>query len=76
MPGFTKLDNTLSEKILTSDFTKRQLKILQLIIRFSFGYQKTYAILRKNDYAYAGVSPYCITDELKKLVKKRGEFLL
>jgi hypothetical protein len=71
MPGYTKFDNPLLEKILTSGFTKRQLKILLLIVRFSAGCQKTYAVLRRNDFAYAGISPYCITDELKKLVKLR-----
>jgi hypothetical protein len=71
MAGYTKFDNPLLEKVLTSNFTKRQLKILLLIIRFSAGCQKTYAVLRRNDYAYAGISPYCITDELKKLVKLR-----
>jgi phage replication O-like protein O len=71
MPGFTKLDNPMFEKMLTSDLTKRQLKILLLIIRFSTGYQKTYAILRKHDFSYAGVSPYCIKAELNKLVSRR-----
>jgi phage replication O-like protein O len=71
MAGFTKVENDLFQRLLTSDLTKRQLKILLLIIRFSFGYQKNYAILRQNDFSYAGVSPYCIKDELKKLVKKR-----
>ena len=43
MPGFTRLDNDLLRVILTSDFTKRHLKILLLIVRFSYGYQKRYA---------------------------------
>ncbi len=71
MKGFTKVDNELLEHILTSDLTKRQLKILLLIIRFSHGYQKSYAILRKNDFSYAGVSPYCIKGELTKLARMR-----
>ena len=56
MTGFTKFDNQLLERILTSKFTKRQLKILLLILRYSAGYQKTYAVLRKSDFALAGVS--------------------
>ncbi len=71
MAGFTKVDNELLGNILTSDLTKRQLKILLLVIRFSYGYQKSYAILRKNDFAYSGVSPYCIKEELSKLARKR-----
>ena len=71
MPGFTKVDNPLLEMLITSRFTKRQLKILLLIVRFSTGYQKTYALLRKHDFAYAGLSPSCINKELKKLVRLR-----
>lgn len=71
MTGFTKLDNPVLEAILTANFTKRQLKILLLIVRFACGYQKTYAVIRKNDFSYAGVSPYCIKEELIKLVKRR-----
>ena len=67
MIGFTKIDNPILEKILTADLTKRQLKMLLLIVRFSYGYQKTYAILRRSDFLYAGLLPSCITSELKKL---------
>ena len=71
MAGFTKIENRIFEKILTSNLTKRQLKILFLIIRFSFGCQKNYAILKNNDFSYAKVSPYCIKDELRTLARTR-----
>jgi phage replication O-like protein O len=71
MPGYTKFDNSILEKVLTSNLTKRQLKILLLIVRFSAGCQKTYAVLRRNDFTYAGISSSCVTNELKKLVKLR-----
>lgn len=71
MNGFTKIENRLFEKILTSNFTKRQIKILLLIIRFSYGCQKSYAVLKNKDFSYAQVSCYCIKDELRKLVEKR-----
>lgn len=67
MIGFTKFDNQLLERILSSKFTRRQLKILLLILRYSAGYQKTYAVVRKSDFAMAGVSPASITEELKRL---------
>ena len=67
MIGFTKFDNQLLERILTSKFTRRQIKILLLLLRYSVGYQKTYAILRKSDFALAGVSPSAITEELGRL---------
>jgi phage replication O-like protein O len=71
MPGFTKFDNPILEKVLTSDLTKRQLKILLLVVRFSAGCQKSYTILRKEDYAYAGLSPYCVAEELDELAKRK-----
>ena len=67
MTGFTKFDNQLLERILTSKFTRRQLKILLLLLRYSIGYQKTYAVVRKSDFAMAGVSPAAITEELRRL---------
>ena len=67
MTGFTKFDNQLLEKVVTSGLTKRQLKILLLILRYSAGYQKTYAVLRKSDFTYAGVPQSVITEELRKL---------
>jgi phage replication O-like protein O len=67
MPGFTKFENQLLEKVLTSQLTKRQLKILLLVIRFSVGYQKDYAVIRQSDFEFAGLSRSCIADELKKL---------
>ncbi len=70
MAGFTKVENELLEKVLTANLSKRQLKILLLIIRFSFGCQKDYALLKNKDFSYAMVSPYCIKYELQKLVVK------
>lgn len=71
MRGFTQFDNQLLERVLTSDFTKRQLKILLLVVRFSAGYQKRYAILRRADFAFARISPTCISGELAKLTQMR-----
>lgn len=67
MTGFTKFENQLLEKVLTSQLTKRQLKILLLVVRFSAGYQKDYAVIRQTDFEFAGLSRSCIAEELKKL---------
>jgi len=67
MIGFTKFDNQLLERILTSKFTRRQIKILLLLLRYSIGYQKTYAVVRKSDFVLAGVSASAISEELSKL---------
>lgn len=67
MIGFTKFDNQLLERIISSKFTRRQIKILLLLLRYSIGYQKTYTVVRKSDFAMAGVSPAAITEELRRL---------
>ncbi|MDP2659715.1 MAG: replication protein [Dehalococcoidia bacterium] len=71
MAGFTKVDNALLEAVLLSRFTKRQLKILLLVLRFSIGFQKTYAVLRQSDYEFAGLSRYCVSEELQRLCTLR-----
>jgi len=69
MTGFTKFDNAVLEKILISDFTKRQLKILLLVVRFSAGYHRTAALLRMRDFGYARISRYCVRRELTTLAE-------
>jgi hypothetical protein len=65
---YTKIENKILDKILTSNFTKRQLKILLFIIRFSYGLGRKYAVLRKRDFYFACILPYHVEDELKKLI--------
>jgi len=64
----TKIPNKIFEKIVSSNFTKRQLKILLLIIKASYGQNKPYATLKKEDFFRAGILPYHIEDQVKKLV--------
>lgn len=68
MAGFTKIKNRILDKVIASNFTKRQLKILLFVIRFSFGLNRKYAVFDKKDFLYAGISPYHIEAELKKLI--------
>jgi hypothetical protein len=43
----TKIENRILDKILTSNLTKRQLKILLFIIRFSYELEKRkYVVLK------------------------------
>jgi len=65
---YTKVENKILDKILTSNFTKRQLKILLFIIRFSYGLGRKYAVLKKRDFYFAGILPYHVEEELKKLI--------
>src|SRR5690554_3134920 len=54
--------------MMQTDFTKRQRKILDLIIRMSYGCQKKYALLRPTDFELVGVLRTHIKQELQKLV--------
>ena len=63
-----RIPNKILDQIVTSNFTKRQLKILLLIIKSSYGLNMSYAVLNKKDFFHAGVLPYHVEDELKKLV--------
>jgi hypothetical protein len=67
MAGYTKIENKILERIITSDFTKGQLKILLLILRLSFGCHKPGAILRKGDFSLAGIEPDRKIMELERL---------
>ena len=62
------IPNKIFDKIIALNFTKRQLKILLLIIKSSYGLNKPCALLNKKDFFYAGILPYHVEDELKKLV--------
>lgn len=80
--AFTKIDNRLLEKILTSRFTQRELKVLLLIIRFSLGLNRASAVFQKQDFFYARISPYCADSIVRRLVirgiikwnPEKGEF--
>jgi hypothetical protein len=65
---YTKIENKILDKILTSNFTKRQLKILLFVIRFSYGLGRKHAVLKKRDFYFAGILPYHVEEELKKLI--------
>ncbi|MBE9593033.1 MAG: replication protein, partial [Proteobacteria bacterium] len=67
MSNYTKIENKILERIITSDFTRGQLKILLLIERLSSGCQKPGAILRKGDLSLAGIEPDRRITELERL---------
>lgn len=68
---FTKLSNEIIKQIMISKFSKRQLSILKLIWRCSYGFGKKVAKLLKSDYRAAGVDPSDIKEELNYLEKSR-----
>lgn len=64
---FTRVPNKLLEAILATDFTKRQQKIIFLILRLSYGCGKGQALLRPSDFSAAGVHKNNIRKELDQL---------
>ena len=71
---FTRLSNELLEAVMRSDFTKRQLNILFLIWRCSYGFGKKVAILKKGDFQDVGIYPSDITKELNYLAEAKVIF--
>jgi len=65
--GYTRTANELSEAIMQSDFSKRQLNILNLVIRMSYGCGKKSALLRYSDFELVGVHKSDIKRELEYL---------
>lgn len=64
---YTRLSNELLEAIMKSQFSKRQLNILFLIWRCSYGFGKKVARLKKSDFQAVGVYPGDIKKELNYL---------
>jgi hypothetical protein len=58
-------------EVLKRDFTKRQLKILTIILTFSFAYGKSTAMLQLSDFALTGIPPKKINEEIRKLIEMK-----
>ena len=64
---FTRITNDLYGAMMQTDFTKRQRKILDLIIRMSYGCGKESALLRLKDFELVGIHKTDIRKELDYL---------
>ena len=66
--GFTSIYHDIKEAIMLRDFTKRQRKVLDLILRLSWGCGKDTAnIPRQRDFCCIGIAESHISAELKWL---------
>jgi len=69
--GFFKFSNLLFESIIfNTTLTKRQIKILLLIIHFSIGCNRAVARLKPSDFTLVGIYSSDISYELNQLVLK------
>lgn len=71
MDYFTKIPNEILEALLMHKFTKRQLKILLLICRLTYGCSKSFAILKKADLKVVGIYKVDSGWELEKLKNQK-----
>jgi len=67
-----RIAHSINEAIMMRDFTKRQRKILDLILRLSWGCNKKYAIIpRQRDFETIGIGESHIKAELVWLTQSR-----
>lgn len=64
---FTRISNELYTAIMQTNFSKRQRKILDLVIRMSYGCGKKHATLRPLDFELVGIHKTDIRQELAHL---------
>ncbi|MEW5953259.1 MAG: replication protein [Bacillota bacterium] len=64
---FTRISNELLEAILATNFTKRQLNIILLVIRLSYGCGKQHALIKPLEFSLAGIYRADIKKELVQL---------
>ena len=70
--GYVRLSNELHEQIMVSYFTERQIRILELIIRLSYGCQKKVAYIPKQSYfEIVGVGEGHIKNQLDLLIRDK-----
>ena len=69
--GYIKISNSLFENLYFRKFTKRELLIISLIIRMSYGYNSKTAIIKpKNWFGACGIYQPDINNVLKGLINK------
>lgn len=72
---YIRIANELFDAIMQTDFTKRQIKILDFVIRMSYGCGRESALLRPVDFELVGIYKSDIRKELSYL-EKSGVLLL
>ena len=69
--NFTRIPNSILATLITRDITKRQTKIVQLVLRLTYGCQVPWALYEKRYFQVAGLHRGTIGQELKKLISMR-----
>ena len=69
--NFTRTPNSILATLITRDFTKRQMKIILLVIRLTYGCHVPWAFYEKRYFQVAGLHRGTIGHELKALCEMR-----
>ncbi|MBA4543424.1 MULTISPECIES: replication protein [Thermoactinomyces] len=72
---FTRLSNELYEAIMTTDFSKRQRNILDLVLRLSYGCGKKDALIKPSEFELVGVRKGHVKKELTYLAQSKVLFI-
>lgn len=68
---FTRVPNSILTALITLDFTKRQVKIVLLVVRLTYGCHVPWAFYEKRYFQVAGLHRGTIGQELKRLCEMR-----
>jgi len=68
---FTRVPNSILTTLITRDFTKRQTKIVLLVLRLTYGCQVPWAFYEKRYFQVAGLHRGAIGNELATLCEMR-----
>ena len=68
---FTRVPNSILTALITRDFTKRQAKIVLLVVRLTYGCQVPWAFYEKRYFQVAGLHRGTIGQELRRLCERR-----
>ncbi|HVO28761.1 MAG TPA: replication protein [Candidatus Paceibacterota bacterium] len=71
MKGYTRFPHELLEAIISGGFSAREMKVLLVIVRTSYGFHHRYANLRNLDFRMAKLWPSGIALALRKLYIKK-----
>ena len=72
MFNFVRIPNNIVKALMKSDISKRQMKVILCIMRFSYGFNKAHALLNRSEISnLTGLYQNAISIELKHLINKQ-----
>lgn len=70
--GYVRVVNNLFDQLFLREFSLKQLRVIMLILRLSYGYNKKYAIIKpKSRFNFANIHKQDINKTLNELIDKK-----